>query len=82
MHQYLGKHLNSILDAPQDIHQELGNNLESKATNLEHRTSCDNNIGLIWQQTNTDTRQAELSHSENVTQTVLTVLAHPEGEYL
>lgn len=51
MHQYLGKHLNSTLDAPQDIHQELGNNLESKGTNLEHRKPCDNNNCLIWQQT-------------------------------
>lgn len=37
------------------------------------------NIGPIWQQTNTDTRQAALSHLEKVTQTVLRVLAYPEG---
>lgn len=52
MHQYLGKHLNIILDAPQDIHQELSNlNLASKGIYLEYMKPCDNNIRPIWQQT-------------------------------
>lgn len=62
MHKYLGMHLNSTFDAPQDIHQERGNNLKFKGVNLK---PCDNNIGPIWLQT--DTRQAALSWLENVT---------------
>lgn len=41
MHCYLGKHPNSILDEPQDIHLELGNNLESKAISLEDMKPCE-----------------------------------------
>lgn len=56
------------LDAPQDIHQELGNNLESKGINLEHMKPCEQ-YWSYWSYlpANTDTRQAAFSHLEEVT---------------
>lgn len=50
------------LDAPQDVHQELGNNLESKGINLEHMKPCEQH----WSYLAVDTRQAALSHLEKM----------------